>query len=484
MLRDHTFLGTTKSLCPECLTVVDAKIVRRDGRVYFQKRCPTHGAREDFVCSDASRYDRHEYSVPGRLPARFGTEVARGCPLDCGICPDHEQHTCIGLVEVTDACNLRCPMCYSSSAPGRAHRSLAEIRRMIDRLVEVEGGAEILQISGGEPTVHPEIDAIVDYALSRDVDLVMLNTNGLRFASDPALAERLGRHDRRFELYFQLDGFRASTSIALRGEDLVERKLEALAVLGAHGVRVTLVCTLQPGVNLDEVGALVRFGAERPGVAGVSFQPATYSGRSAEPADLGLRVTYPDVVDAIASQTEGTFVADDFIPLPCAHPNCHTITYAYRAEGRVLPLTRLIDAREHVDLLANGIAFDRPRGRQLVQQFLRDSGCVDGACDALEGFLAGARAAAERSGEPGLAAGFFARALHEDLAPSDIFRIAITSFLDPYNFDVRRVMKCCIHHVLPSGHVVPFCAYNVLYREGHVELPPLADTLVSIRSRG
>jgi 7,8-dihydro-6-hydroxymethylpterin dimethyltransferase len=469
-LRDYAFLGTTQSLCPTCLRVVPAKVVARGGRVYFRKRCPEHGEREDFVCSDRSWYDQSQYNVPGKIPAVMAAEPSGGCPLDCGLCPDHEQHTCVGLVEITSSCNLTCPMCYASSGPGGAHLSLDECKRAIDRLVQVEGGAEVLQLSGGEPTIHPEFEQILAYAMESDIEVVMINTNGVRLATDPALIELLARYPRRLELYFQFDGFREATADALRGARLVELKLRALDALAAAGIRVTLVATLQPGVNDDEIGALVRFAAGRPHVAGLSLQPATYTGRHVAPEELERRLTFPDVVKAIAAQTDGMFRESDFIPLPCAHPNCHILTYAFRKGGQVYPLTRMFDPATHIDLLANGISYNRARARQLVEGYLSEA-CAATGCDSPEVFLA---SMAARGGSE-VELDFFTRARSERLDPADVFRITITSFLDAYNFDVRRVMKCCIHHVLPSGHVVPFCAYNVLYRDGHVPLARLVD---------
>ena len=190
--RDYSFLGTTQSLCPECLAVVPAKIVTRGKRVYFRKTCPTHGTREDFVCSDVAWYDRMEFALPARMPAQFGVQPDKGCPLDCGLCTEHEQHTCVGVLEITSTCNLTCPMCYAGSSPGGKHLSLDDCRRQIDRLVEVEGRAEVCQLSGGEPTIHPQFEQIVEYALSREIDYVMINTNGIRFARDP-VARRAGR---------------------------------------------------------------------------------------------------------------------------------------------------------------------------------------------------------------------------------------------------------------------------------------------------
>lgn len=504
-IRPHTFLGTTQSLCPECLTVVPAKILARpNGRVYFRKHCPTHGFREDFVCSDVTWYDRTEFMVPGKVPPVMGVEPDKGCPYDCGLCTEHEQHTCIALVEITSSCNLRCPMCYSSSGPGGKHLTFEEACRAIDRIVQTEQRPEIIQLSGGEPTIHPEFERIFAYACEQPVDYVMINTNGLRFAHDPELVSRLAERKRRMEVYFQFDGFTEESSRTLRGEALVETKLKALETLGRHGIHTILVVTLQPGVNEGEMGEIVRFALERPWITGVSFQPATYSGRHLLPDELERRITFPDVVKGIAAQTEGLFREEDFMPLPCAHPNCHILTYAYRTGSSAVPLARFIEPRQSLDLLANGITFTRPRARQLIESYLGKSGCcAGGSCGdtpvtlspiGIDRAVASSRdmqAAKTRSDSQRPGAGFsrnapvtdesvqsvamefFAKALSEQLAPRDVFRITITSFLDPYNFDLRRLMKCCIHHVLPSGHVIPFCAYNVLYRDGHVPLPPL-----------
>jgi len=500
-LRAHTFLGMTQSLCPECLALVPAKIIVRDGgRVYFRKTCPTHGVREDFVCSDVTQYDRMEFSVPGRLPQEFGVEPSRGCPYDCGLCTEHEQHTCIGLVELTAACNLKCPMCYASSGPGGKHLTFDEACRAIDRLVEVEGRAEVLQLSGGEPTIHPEFSRILDYACARAIDIVMINTNGLRIAHDAELVSRIERQRRRIEVYLQFDGFSDRTSQLLRGESLLATKLRAVEILGEKQINTILVTTLQPGVNDHEIGDIVKFGLERRWITGVSFQPATYSGRHVLPDELERRITFPDVVKAIAEQTRGIFEASDFMPLPCAHPNCHSLTYAYRQNGVVVPLTRFINARDNMDLLANGITFTRPRARELIQRYLDKLGCCGGNCDAPAPL--GLPIVTESELQPGsalqhgavhnrssgkngssietVANEFFAQALAEQLSPADVFRITITSFLDAYNFDVRRLMKCCVHHVLPSGHLIPFCAYNVLYREGHVPLPDLQKLTTAI----
>lgn len=453
--RDYTFLGTTQSLCPECLALVPAKIIERDGRVYFRKRCPTHGEREDFVCSDASWFDRTEYSLPGKVPVSFGVEPDRGCPYDCGLCSEHEQHTCIGLLEITSSCNLECPMCFAVSGPSGTHLSADDCQRAIDRLVEVEGEPEILQLSGGEPTIHPDFFGIFEYACAQPIDIVMINTNGIRIARDKTFVERLAKFKHRTEIYLQFDGFDEQGSEVLRGESLVETKLRAIEVLGEVGLRTILVCTLQPNVNEHEMGRLVRFGTERSWITGVSFQPATYTGRYVLPEQLERRITFPDVIHGIVEQTGGEWLESDFSPLPCAHPNGHTLAYAYRRDDLLLPLARFVDLENHLDLLSGRITFTRPRAKELIGEYLSRQPCGLGGCSNKD------------------AEEFFERALTEDLAPEDVFRITTTSFMDAYNFDVRQLMKSCVHHILPSGHIIPFSAYNVLYRDGQVPLPDL-----------
>src|SRR5437763_611015 len=315
-LRDYTFLGTTRSLCPTCRRLVDAKIIVRAGRVYFRKRCPEHGVIEDFVCSDVAYYDRNELSQPARAPRAYGTHADKGCHYDCGLCPEHEQHTCVGLIEVTSNCNLKCPMCFAESGPGGQHIDWATYVHMVDRYVALEGVADILQLSGGEPTLHPDIVRMVRHAYEQPIHAVMINTNGIRLAQDPALVEQLAPMRDRLEIYLQFDGLEERTYQALRGEELLQIKLRALEALARHDLRCTLVCTVDHNTNLHEVGRVLRFGLERPIVRGVSYQLATYCGRHLSPGDLERRATMPDLVKAIAQQTQGLLAESDFYPLP------------------------------------------------------------------------------------------------------------------------------------------------------------------------
>jgi uncharacterized radical SAM superfamily Fe-S cluster-containing enzyme len=461
-LRDYTYLGSTHSLCPHCRRLVDAKIITKGQRVYFRKRCPEHGVIDDFVCSDVAYYDRHEYSQPARLPRHFGTRTDQGCPYDCGLCPEHEQHTCIALVEITSNCNLQCPMCFAESGPGGKHLDYATYTRMVDRLIHLEGIADVLQLSGGEPTLHPDLLAMVRYAYEKPIQAVMINTNGIRLARDPRLVAELATMRDRLEIYLQFDGLDEASTTRLRGEALLDTKLAALEVLQQHNLRCTLVCTVDHNTNLHEVGAIVKFGLERPGIRGISFQLASYCGRHVEPGDLERRATMPDLVKGIVEQTGGLVAENDFYPLPCAHPNCHMMAYLYRGGPTPVSISRIIDVKKHMDLIANSVIYTPARAKQLVRAYLDQAGgcgCGPDGCG---------------PADPALDE-FVVKALAEKLNGADVFRLTLTAFLDVHNFDTRRVMKCCLAHLLPSGHMVPFCAYNTLYRDGHLTLPPLSE---------
>ncbi|TWU22189.1 molybdenum cofactor biosynthesis protein A [Novipirellula galeiformis] len=474
---DHVMIGTTDSLCPECMTVVPAKIITRGQRVYFRKRCPQHGVREDFVCSDVRWWDRGEGHTASVLPLVRSTQSGKGCPHDCGLCEEHEQHTCIGLVELTDRCNLSCPMCFASSGPGGKDHSLQDIIASLDRLVECEGRAEVCQLSGGEPTIHPEFERVVDEALTRPIDYVMINTNGLRLAKDLALVERLANNRDRIEIYFQWDGSDRELVRRVRGEDVIDVKRRALDRLQQADLHVTLVSTLTAPLDEHFYRDLWAEALGRPNVTGLSLQPATFSGRHLLPTDLEDRVTFPDVIRGLANASGSMIREDDFTPLPCAHPNCHQIMLAARDGDRLAGLNQVGPVAENLDLIAGGISFTPERSKQLLSLFLdRMSHCgSDCGCSDLVSLGSSSESnSRHRSQEidPVLER-FFARVLAQQATAKDMMRVTITSFLDAYNFDVRQLMKCCTHHVLPSGHVVPFCAYNTLYRPGHLSLPPL-----------
>ena len=218
---NYVFYELTRSICPECRRVIDAQVILRDNKVYMRKRCPACGPFEALVYGDAEAYVANgKYNKPGTIPLALGTEVEHGCPHDCGLCPDHQQHTCLGIIEVNSVCNMDCPLCFSTAGPGFS-LTLEEVEAMLDDFVRTEGVPEVVQFSGGEPTIHPQIIDFVKAAKARGIRFVMINTNGKRIARDDKFVEQLAEVKPAF--YFQFDGFERRTSLTLRGEADIRR---------------------------------------------------------------------------------------------------------------------------------------------------------------------------------------------------------------------------------------------------------------------
>src|ERR1039457_2887140 len=245
---DYVFYELTRSICPTCRRVIDAKVVLRDNKVYMRKRCPDCGPFEALVYADAQAYTTQaRYNKPGTIPLAFSGEIRDGCPHDCGLCPDHQQHTCLGIIEVNSACNMDCPLCFSNASPGFS-LSLEEVEQMLDDYVRTEGNPEVVQFSGGEPTIHPQIIDFVRAAKARGIPFVMINTNGKRIARDDRFLDQLNAV--RPSLYCQFDGFESETYRILRGEpDILDEKLRALDRLAQIGLNVTIVPAIERGVN-------------------------------------------------------------------------------------------------------------------------------------------------------------------------------------------------------------------------------------------
>lgn len=453
--RDEIFVEFTKSVCPVCKVGIDAEVNVRDNRVFLRKRCREHGEFEALVYSDAAMwFESQRFNKPGTIPLKTRNEVDKGCPLDCGFCPEHKQHACLGIIEVNTGCNLDCPLCFADSGhqPDGYSLTVEQVAAGLDAFVEAEGNPEVVMFSGGEPTIHPLILDFVEMAIQRGIELVTLNTNGLRLARDRKFVEALAAFDPRPRIYLQFDGLEETTSVALRGRDLRDLKMAALDRCAEAGLVVILAAAVERGVNEHEVGDIVRFGIGHPAVKGVAFQPVTHSGRHPEfdPCD---RVTNADVIHGLSDQLPEWFRPSDFVPVPCCFPACRSITYAITDGDTVVPVTRLVDVEHHIDYLKNRVMPDSSIRSALEKLWsasaFTGSPTTDANLDALGCSACGI--------EPGT--------LFDSLSDK-AFMIVIQDFQDPYTLNVRQLMKCCVAEIVPDGRLIPFCAYNsVGYRE-------------------
>ncbi len=411
----------------------------------MRKRCPEHGWFEGIISSDAETYlGAARFNRPGRIPLQFATKIRDGCPYDCGLCPDHQQHTCVGIIEVTQNCNLNCPTCFTDSPLGGSLTTL-QVEQILDNFVRSEGNPEVVQFSGGEPTVHPDILTMLQAAKDRKIKQVMLNTNGVRIARDQRFVEELSRIG--VAVYLQFDGFSASTFSVIRGLNLSDVKRLAIENLSRFNVDTVLVSTVQRGVNEREMGQVVDYAVQTPIVRGVVFQPTFYTGRHPgfDPMD---RVTLPDVVKGIVAQSRFGFRESDFVPIPCCFPTCSSATYVYVEGGKVTPLPRVVNVTDYLDYFKNRTIVDIDSIVQGAFDSLYSAASVPGSEKMLKNYCT-------------------VCGIPFDIGElkGKVKMIMIQPFPDPYTFNVKQVMKCCIHELLPDGRIIPFCAYNNIYRE-------------------
>ncbi|NVO16837.1 MAG: radical SAM protein [Rhodoplanes sp.] len=452
--RPYVFWGQTTSLCETCLALVPAKIQIFGDEVWYEKRCDRHGVQSTLISTDAAYWKRcKDYIKPGDKPLVFQGRTEHGCPYDCGLCPDHEQHSCLALIEINDHCNLTCPVCFAGSSPQHTtHLPLATIERMLDALVASEGEPDLLQISGGEPTLHPDFFAILDAARKRPIRHVMVNTNGLLLARDPDFCARLAERKRGLEIYLQFDSLTRDALMDLRGADLRRVRREALENLERHGLSTTLVVTVKRGVNDHEVGAIVKHALTWRCVRGVTFQPVQDAGRNESFDSKRNRIVLSEIRRRVIEDS-GVFGDADMIPLPC-NPETISIGYGLRNGERVLPVTAMLSREDLVAVMPNTINFEKQPALQqkFIELFSLSSGALN-APERLAEFLCCLPKATVPAG----------------LSYENVFRVAIVQFMDRFNFCLGGVKRSCIHFVTPAGQIIPFDTYNLLYRDGAID---------------
>ncbi len=417
--------------------------------MYLRKRCRDHGEFEALAYGDAEEYlSSSRFNRPGAISLTFQTEVKDGCPFDCGLCPEHKQHACLGIIEVNTGCNLDCPICFADSGhqPDGYSITHEQCERMLDVFVASEGEAEVVMLSGGEPTIHRHVLDFIDLALQRPIRNVTLNTNGIRLATDKDFVAELGKRNRvpgrSVNVYLQFDGFEQRTHLEIRGRDLRTFKQRALDNCADAGLTVTLVAAVERGLNEHELGAIIGYGIDHPAVRSVAFQPVTHSGRHVA-FDPLRRLTNPDVIRLINEQRPDWFQKGDFFPVPCCFPTCRSVTYLLvggePGDRTVVPRPATAERRGPPRLRHQpGHARRRdPRGTgaTLVRVRMHGHGHDRGE-------------ATDRGRGPGLRGGLWDRPARGGQQLDDkAFMVVVQDFQDPYTLNVKQLMKCCVEEI-------------------------------------
>jgi len=440
-------LKSTVSLCPTCLVHAPAAVYAVDGKVKMARLCARHGPIEALIENDERYYFLSSKDRAGRIfdPSRIfsipeladipGMESCCEPGTSCDSTDQMSNKTCTVLVEVTNACNLQCAVCYSD-AKGDRMVPLEQLKTQIDALATKKGGLDSVQLTGGEALLHPQFHELLSYLTDHPlVKKIYLPTNGLELNTMDA-ARRLLVAKSKLMVLLQFDGIHDATDRALRQATPAKVRRRVIAHLEELGVFMQLTMTLTQGVNDEEVGAVVDVGLAHSHIKVIALQPATYSGRYALAPDADTRLTLSDLVKAVSRQAGARVREEDFVPIPCSHPNCGWITLFLRRFGLVHNVVRYVDLPKIVDAVAYKT--------QLSTGELRD-------------------AVASRDGL-GLkrAIGTLARRL---VRSHDMFTIAIKPFMDRFTYDQDRIANCCHHLMDTNGVPTSFCEYNARLRQ-------------------
>jgi uncharacterized radical SAM superfamily Fe-S cluster-containing enzyme len=463
----------TKSLCPECLQVLDATILEEDNKVYIEKTCPDHGKFREIYWSDYEQYQRAEtLRCEGNGLDNPRTETKLGCPLDCGICPEHKSHTGLAIIDITNRCNLKCPVCFANAAAaGYVYEPTKE--QIFEMMKNLRNNKPVpppaLQFSGGEPTIRKDLFELVKKAEELGFHHLEVNTNGVRLAQSVDYCRGLLEAGAS-TIYLQFDGLTSDVYKFTRGADLLETKMKAIQNCREAGLSIVLVVTLVKGVNDHQLGDIIRFAIDNFDIVRcVNVQPVSICGRIPADEREKMRITIPDFMRLVEEQTEGKIKVSDFYPVPTvvpisraigalkgkdyveftAHPHCGMATYAFVEDGDMIPITRYGNVDKFIKTLEK-VYEDASKGKNKKAK-LR----LIGALRHIKfGLLRKYLLPILRTGS------------YESLGDLHRKMLLISSmhFMDPYNFDLERVQRCCIHYAVPDGRIIPFCSMNSIHR--------------------
>ena len=435
-------LKRTSSRCPVCHVPCPAEVRKtadRPPKVFLHRTCPAHGEFSACIASDARFYwlakgDPANASCCGGIAccdadgSSAGT-LGRNASAARGDVPFETLSTCLALIEIVRSCNLSCPTCYADSPVGIGSKldamPLTELQSRIQGVIDRKGPIEILQLSGGEPALHPSFFELLEWAQGNPgIQYLLLNTNGVRLAREPGFAARLGQMFARggLQIYLQFDGVQSAGQEWLRGADLREIREEAIRRCGDAGIPITLAMTVTRH-NLPHVWESIEFGLRFPHVHGITFQPMFASGRL--PAGDAPRLNTADILLAAIERSGGKLRASDFTPLPCGDPNCATIGYLLRMNGRIRSISEFLDFTR-----LQGFLHDKVR--YTVADLAR-CGCESEPLGAVLKSL--------------------------ELKSSMTFRLMIKPFMDAWTWDQDRIDRCCTHVIRPDGKLDSFCRY-------------------------
>ncbi|NLF51687.1 MAG: radical SAM protein [Leptolinea sp.] len=450
MISDEIVLSNTESVCPVCLKRIKAERVQKGDVIYLRKTCPEHGHFINPIWrGNLDRITNAPLRIPA-FPEKALTEVKDGCPFDCGLCPEHRQRPCCVLLEVTQRCDLMCPFCYAS-AGGQANTNdyldpeLEQIKSWY-RLLLDNGGPYNIQLSGGEPCVRDDLPEIITIGKEMGFTYFQVNTNGRRISRDIGFLTRL-KDAGLTTIYLQFDGVTDEIYREMRGADLLAEKKQAIRNCKELNIGCVLVPTIKPGVNDCQIGEIIKFALQNhPVVRGVHFQPVSYFGRFPQPPVETDRITLPEIISAVCSQTGG--MVDQAAFKPSGGPNrwcSFNGVFVVLEDGSLRAFVKK-------ELPCSCTVQDANTERLRLQSFVARN------------WAAPARDNTQTNNDERPSLGgwdsFLAR------TKTHLFAITGMAFQDAWTLDLERVQDCCIMVLSPDNRMIPFCAYNLTSQSG------------------
>lgn len=455
-------LSRTSSLCIACKQGIPAEIVEVGGKIMMRKRCPRHGAQEVMIASDAAWYHRTlAFGAVLKAPSIVKKEVKTGCPYDCGACSSHQQSVYLPVIPITSACNLDCPICYTiNKNEGAFHMSPEEFGATLEVIRRNDPEMKIINLTGGEPTRHPQLTELVRLCHQAGIHRVTISTHGLTFLHDEQMLQELAELRARIVLSF--DSFEDKINKMMIGANVFGAKMRVLDQLARYNVDTTLIPVLALGVNDHEVGRLIDLALTREHIRSLEIHTMTFTGQGGTGFDSKSRITAPDVLRHIESSTGGRIRMDDFVPSPCAHPLCYQTCYLLHTNsGSFVPFARFM-TKENIRTLLTDNLYIEPgeKMEQVLQEVIGDLWAMEIPSDTAQDVLATLKKLIQQL-FPGRGMAYAEQQILAERASKAIY---LHSHMDEGNFDTDRIRQCCVGVPSADGGNVPTCSYNILYR--------------------
>ncbi len=456
--RPYTYLGTVQGMCRECRKLVPARVLEEGGAVYQERLCPKCGSARARLADEVSWYlSRSATTVQCKSSLLPGEAVRAGCPYDCGPCAAHANACHLPVFSVTNACNMDCPICFTyNRADQKYHMSRAELRTLLDKLLARVGSVDLINITGGEPTLHPQILELLQECKRPEIGRITMNSNGLRLASDQSFCKALA--DLGIYVVLSFDTFKPERVLKIHGQDVIPEKRRALENLQRFGIGTTLLNVMIRELNEDEIGEVVQLAKTHSVVRSVTVQTMTFTGKGGNQFQPRITMPLDGAANALEQATNGEIHGTDFFPHSSAHPLCYSIAYYLKGE-RLRSLTNFFSVEELRRMLAQGYLLRPGQERQESFHHAIDRLWAEGDAG---NHLPALRGLVDRIYPPGKA---LSASQRQAVAEENLLAIYLHSHMDEDTLDMARLAVCPDQVPDAEGRLIPACAYNLFYRQ-------------------